>query len=347
MSDNNSQTYKLNKIIAFDYIRVFAAYTVIVLHAVAGPFIGYFNSEEWNIANFYESIVRWNVPIFIMISGALFLNKNKKLSITRLYTKNILRIIIVLLGWSIIYAIPTILKGHNLNYIFGAIIGGPYQFWFLRVLVGLYIAIPIYKIIATNRKIELYFLIIAFIIGILVPSCFSIIKLINPSVYENLSNIYKSLELNIATTYSFYFVLGHYLITYPIKYRKLFYLLGSISFISVFLLTHITSHKIGRPVEIFYSNSCLFTMLEAAAIYIFFINCKLKNNIIVDNLSKCSFSIYIIHIFVMIGFSKLGIQSFSFYPLLSVPIYSILVFTVSFIIATILQKIPIVNKWLM
>ena len=40
-----------------------------------------------------------------MISGALFLRNSKKLDIKKLYSKNILRIVVVFLFWSLVYGI--------------------------------------------------------------------------------------------------------------------------------------------------------------------------------------------------------------------------------------------------
>lgn len=337
-----------NRILAFDYLRIIAAFTVVVLHVSAPIFIESFPSREWNIANFYEALVRWNVPIFIMISGALFLNQDKKIEIRRLYTKNILRIVVVLLFWSVIYAFPKIMKGCNINYLITYIITGPYHFWFLKVLLGLYIAIPIYKHITTNKKIESYFLVIAFITGIFLPSFFSIVGMFNMQVKEMLVNIYKSVGIEIASTFSFYFVIGHYLAAYPIsKYRKLLYLLGCSSVVFCMLLTYYCSHKTGEPVVLFLSNSCLFTMIEAAAIYVFFTSCNFsigKSNTMVDKLSRNSFGIYIMHVFVLGVLYKFSIGG-GIHPMLYIPLLSLLTFVISFILIEMLQKIPFINKW--
>lgn len=344
--NSNTQT---NRIIAFDYLRTVAAFTVVVLHVAAPLFLQSFPTQEWSTANLYEAFVRWNVPVFIMISGALFLKKDKKLDLRKLYTKNILRIIVVLLFWSIVYAIPGILNGNNINYFIAAIIQGPVHFWFLKVLIGLYIAIPIYKLFATNQKTELYFLIIAFITGVLLPSCFSVIGMFNMQIKETLVNIYNGFDIKVASTYSFYFVIGHYLVTYPIiKYRKLLYLSGGISIVSFILLTYYCSYAVGKPIEIFMANSCLFTMLEAVAIYTFFTSCDFKvdkSNILVDKLSRNSFGIYIIHILVIHFLNKYFLELVFNYPMLFIPLFSLLVFVVSFFIIEILHKIPFINKW--
>lgn len=82
-----------NKIIAFDGLRILAAFAVVVLHTAAPLFLNSYSSSDWAVVNMYESLVRWSVPVFFMISGALFLNKGKEVNIGRLYGKNIFRIL--------------------------------------------------------------------------------------------------------------------------------------------------------------------------------------------------------------------------------------------------------------
>lgn len=62
-------------------------------------------STEWVIANSYNAVFRFGVPIFVMISGALFLDNGYKLNLKRLYTRNILRLVILYIVWSCIYGL--------------------------------------------------------------------------------------------------------------------------------------------------------------------------------------------------------------------------------------------------
>ena len=57
-----------------DYLRVFASVAIILLHVTAQN-IRYVElaGTEWNIYNICNSASRWAVPVFVMISGALFL----------------------------------------------------------------------------------------------------------------------------------------------------------------------------------------------------------------------------------------------------------------------------------
>ena len=57
-----------------DYLRVAATFAVVVLHVAASKWSAAdVNGATWKAFNFYNSAVRWGVPIFIMISGSLFL----------------------------------------------------------------------------------------------------------------------------------------------------------------------------------------------------------------------------------------------------------------------------------
>ena len=90
------------RIIYLDYLRAIATVSVIILHVAATGWLSYdITSIEWNAINIYDSIVRWTVPVFLMISGALFLKKD--VSIKDLYIKYIPKMATVYMFWSAFY----------------------------------------------------------------------------------------------------------------------------------------------------------------------------------------------------------------------------------------------------
>lgn len=95
---------KRNRMVYLDTLRVAAACAVMVLHISAQNWYSVdVNGYDWAIFNFYDSIVRWAVPVFVMISGALFLNREIK--ICDLYRKYSARLVVAYFSWSTIYAI--------------------------------------------------------------------------------------------------------------------------------------------------------------------------------------------------------------------------------------------------
>ncbi|OWV15443.1 hypothetical protein B7991_14560 [Fibrobacter sp. UWB3] len=67
-------------------------------------------SFTWQVVNFYECMVRWAVPVFVMVSGMFFLNPQKEITLSKLYRKNIFRIVMALITWGLFYRSLSISK---------------------------------------------------------------------------------------------------------------------------------------------------------------------------------------------------------------------------------------------
>lgn len=280
IEDSKNQRHR--RIIAFDVMRIISIFAVIMLHFSSQRFSLSFPSTEWEIRNIYDSMVRWGVPVFVMISGALFLDSKKNLNIKRLYTKNILRIICAFLFWSTIYLVYDHLAMHQHNVTPGKVIScvvkGPFHLWFLKMLLGLYIMAPILKIIANNKKIEEYFLLLSLITVFILPWFFKLLGFLNVNVYNLINAFYEKMDIKIALGFTGFYMLGHYLKnkTFNPIIRKTIYFLGLISWICVIILTHFKSIHSNYADTFFYNDLSIFTLVEATAIFIF-INHRFKN----------------------------------------------------------------------
>ncbi len=94
--------YKRNY--AYDYLRILASFGVIILHLAAQMYHAInIYSSEWQTLNFYDSIVRWTVPVFVMISGSLFLSKD--VPIKKIYLHYIPRLAAAYIFWSMVYSV--------------------------------------------------------------------------------------------------------------------------------------------------------------------------------------------------------------------------------------------------
>ena len=76
-------------ILYFDLLRILATFAVIFLHVSACGFGRDYLSCNWIVSVVYDGMVRWCVPIFVMLSGALFLDMKKKITLESLIKKRI------------------------------------------------------------------------------------------------------------------------------------------------------------------------------------------------------------------------------------------------------------------
>src|ERR1700743_565095 len=141
-----------------DSLRAIAVIAVIGVHVVAPALSAKTNLQNtsttgWWIANVYDSLFRFCVPIFVMITGALLLPQD--IGLKAFLKKRLNRILLPFIFWSLIYmAFNMALKIRDEGYsnaivYFGSwvstqIIQGPsIHLWYVYMIIGLYLFIPI------------------------------------------------------------------------------------------------------------------------------------------------------------------------------------------------------------
>ena len=94
------------RVLYYDALRIFAAFFVILIHVTAEQYSTDHSALSWYINWGYNRFSRWAVPVFCMVTGALMLHR--ELKITTVYKKNILHIASLLLFWGLYYwLVPT------------------------------------------------------------------------------------------------------------------------------------------------------------------------------------------------------------------------------------------------
>lgn len=337
------------RILAFDVMRVVAAFAVVWQHIGGQGWPDSFPSSEWEARNVIVSFAQWSVPVFFMISGALFLSPDKPLDIKRLYSKNILRIIYAFLFWSAIYVIYSE-RLDNFKIAFLSVLKGPAPFWFLKSMIGIYIFVPVLKSIAGNRHVFRYFVIVAVILTFVVSQLLDHIGVFNAQrmiLLNEYLNTFGIKSLGVVT----YFILGYYLFSYSFRKRMRYtiYILGFLSFFLSAIGTHYFSHKMGCPFNLFYDDMHPFTFIEAVAIFLFIKNhadrCpqSIRRYLIV--VSNCSLGIYLVHPLIMIVLNdQFAFNSSTWNPHYFSPIFAIIVFIISFVIVRVVSFIPGLRK---
>lgn len=333
-----------------DFLRVIATFSVIVLH-VSAPIVNKFEILDfsiWLTGNFYDSLVRFCVPIFFMISGTLFLSRD--IDVKAFLSKRFSRIIPPLLFWSMIYISysffirivennETFTFIETLKIIVSLLLSGSsYHLWFVYTICGLYLFIPIIQMwIKFAKEKEILF----FLILWLVANLFQIKELVYYLPQIDLINF---------TGYLGYFVLGYYLVNNNFKKMdslRLNIMLTIFGTLITFILTSIISWNAEKFIGAFYGYLMPNVVITAIGIFQIARKIKIRNAFLknlISRISNNSFAIYFIHVLILKIFQQFNITGVTILPIVGIPVISILVFILSYYIILVLRKVPILNK---
>ena len=353
---------KEKRVTYFDYLRVFAVISVVVLH-VACEHWGTLDARsiQWQTLNFYDSIVRWGVPVFLMISGALFLDR--KPGIKPLYSKYIPRMTVAYCIWSAFYTIALPLATRStdpeaplsLLRVITGIIRGHFHLWFIPMIIGIYMCLPLLQQITAQQQLKRYFLLLSFLFAFVIPQCITLTHdfIGGPlsSAVSAFSGFLSNMNMQLVLGYSFYFVLGHELHHLELTrgQRRSIYALGFCGFASTVLLDAVIAWRTQTPCQTYYGNFTVNVAFEAIFVFIL---CKYMSfphptlNRFFSLLSQYCFGAYLIHIFFRDGLAVAGLDTLTFAPVISVPVKTALVVLLSFSLSFILNKIPVLNRWM-
>ena len=136
----------------FDYIRALAVLLIVLIHITAPALImdDSILISGWEASLIMNALARPGVPLFFMLSGALFLNPNKEIS-TPYIRKKIIRIVVAFVVFSFLYNTLWFLGRYRLNFTFNDVvyqfvpgfINGWFHLWYLQALFVLYLLTPL------------------------------------------------------------------------------------------------------------------------------------------------------------------------------------------------------------
>ncbi len=213
--ENTTTTVSASKMLYWpDRLRNLATVLVITIH-VAAPVAHGFpdqNTWWWWYGNFWNSLARAGVPLFVMLSGFLLLGKDYDLG--DFLKRRFSRVVMPALFWMAVYSIynhirlgtPATFKDALLGIVTGPV---HVHLWFIYLIIGLYLIYPILRPwvrTATERDFLYFFALCAFCTwGMKIAWTF----------YGVGNGIYFELFTNNCG----YFVLGYYLGTRSLKFE--------------------------------------------------------------------------------------------------------------------------------
>lgn len=330
----------------FDVLRVIATIGVIFIHVASNlvsPF-GRISQFNWWVGNIFDSSVRFCVPIFVMLSGALLIPKNFR---TNEFLKSrMIRVILPFIFFSVIYTLyliilkyvhgETIMLNGIITFFFDSLrLGSSFHLWYIYMILGIYLFIPVigkWARVCEENEIR-YFLIIWFISILISLPIFSRFRI--------------SIDLSYFSGYIGYLILGYYLSIREYKdnksVKKIALLLISIGILSTAFGTYYLSASINKFSHVFYEYLSPNVLLLAVGVFLFIKNMEIENKTflrIIVLISRHCYGIYLIHIMVLNFMNKIGLNCDFINPILATPLTVIICLLISFIIISILNKIP-------
>ncbi|MDL2301453.1 acyltransferase family protein [Lachnospiraceae bacterium OttesenSCG-928-D06] len=339
----------------FDLLRIVACFSVVMLHSAAQFWYDLpIRESEWLIANAYDAVFRFGVPIFVMLSGALFLDTKKERSIKYLYTHNIFRLLCIYIVWSCIYGLLDVrylsIKEVGVKFVIKEMIFGRYHLWFLPMLIGLYALLPILKtwIAHTDKKGIQYFLGLFLVIQIGGETLRSLI----PS--DMFALIADRSKIDLICGYAGYFVLGYYLVFIGMKreMHKWIYIGAFFSAVLNIVLSTKVSWRLGEANASVYDSYSLFTFFIVLGVFLFFkekvgnYSFSERGISIIKEISQSTLGIYLLHVGVLEVLQAYGLHSKSIFILFGVPLLSIGCFLLCFLLTFFLRRIPVVGRYI-
>ena len=288
------------RILYLDWLRVVAAVAVVLVHAAVAD-TGELSANNFLAVSFWRSLAGFAVPIFVMISGAMMLDPERKVSVKKCWQK-IGKLAIVWVVWCVIYAGLTYFqKGKDAAV--HDLIFGHYHMWYLPMAAGLYALTPMLRKVAESGKV-LRYAVILFVAAV------------------TLNLVLPDFALSMMVGYAGYYLLGYYLKSTEFKGRWI-YVLGAIMPILITAITVAVTEATG---EVYLGLRSDFTPMMLILSVAVFLGAKKifsdsgkeswakKKNLakVVTEMASCSLGVYLIHIIILVGLARVGLNNLSF-----------------------------------
>ena len=333
-------------------LRIVALFAVIVLHASAILLAQYGKVplQDWFAADVYNALVRFAVPVFVMITGALLLHRDYDLG--DFFRKRLGKIIAPFLFWSLVYIwyswhideisfdkdIWTNIKQvlHLLK------TGSSYHLWYVYMLIGLYLVIPVLsRFVKAATEKELRYFILMWLLIMLVTQPY--LSYLNPAVDER-----------YFTGYIGYLVLGHYLAYHDFKAGITQRNMVVLFVLMVIIITTGTwcMYQINSPYGTFFYEPLnpFIVLLSSSAFLAARFGRPVLSPLIIrirDFAGGFNYGIYLAHALLLYLLDDFLNVSYKLYnPFISIPVTALLCFGLTLLLVWLISKIPVAGRWI-
>ena len=321
-----------NKRIAYyDLLNVISCFGVVCLHS-NGYVHSFVKDSWWWVRVLVEVLFYYAVPVFFMLSGATLMTYRERYSTAKFIQKRFLKVVIPYLFWGCFFIGVHVLidsSGISLGEIIMSLTTGKIvytNYWFFIPLFLLYIFIPFLSLMVVRLNFKQITCLIAVIF---------IFQSLLPTIYS-----FLGLEFKVSMPLGGYFIyalVGYYMAVYDIeKNNKLCYaifIFAVISMVVRYWLLYFSDEK--EPMLFTYFG--LYAFFPASAVFLLFKRVSISNNKVQSffiYLAKRSYGVFLIHTFLIKLLSNVVNKENPCF----LPLSALLVYSVSLIIVSILQK---------
>lgn len=328
-----------------DILRVSAALAVVLYHvlAAAGNVDPMVSEQALRLTTSLSVMLLWHVPVFLMITGYLWLSDDKECTYARVWP-GIRRFVIVLFTVGLAYAVlgrlfetRTVSAELFLGALKDVFTGNLWDhMWYVYAVIGVYLVLPVIKpFFKTASMGSLWILTgLTFVFSILLRDI------------ENSFGYHFPISFPVANPAypAFYICAGGLLsrLTLPRRTPVFAGVIFCLSCTCAFLLEYFV------PAYKNWTNIC--SCISAISL---FVTVKVLGETVRDRkwlrcISVCTFGIYLLHQL----FINVMIKLLHFYPLRQLPVLSVLgswigVVALAFGVTWLLRKIPFVKKYIL
>ncbi|TGD73357.1 hypothetical protein E4634_10005 [Mangrovimicrobium sediminis] len=326
-----------------DNARILAIFAVVVLHTCAITLgANAVGTQAWWVANAFDSLVRWSVPVFVMVSGALLLDPASKDSLRTFYVKRVSKILIPTIVWTVIYLLWTVhraeISGVDVEFSTLArklVFGQPYyHMWYLYMIVSLYIFTPflrkMFAALSSSEKTILILLLFGF------------------AAVNHLAGKDSGIFFNRFLMYLPYFLLGYFIRSEaPAVNGRLMFTVFLILALATALGNYLFQLYGGQGLKFYFPGNLSVTVIPASiCLFLLFTGwskplCPAQSN---RTISTLTFGVYLVHPLVIDGLLHLGFNPASVYPLVTIPLVAAMAFSVSLGISWVFSRIPLLRR---
>lgn len=324
-----------------------------MIHTSAGGLSGQeAGSGPWLSSLFWNALARPAVPLFLMASGALLLPPERELTLRKLYTHNMARLLAALFFWAACYKLVFLALMDSLTpWDLEAAVKNLLLFrheehlYYLHIMLLVYAFLPVTRLLAGhgNRRLLEYTLVLWFLLGILYPT----VRTFWP--FTLLGGVPVQWRMNMAYASIGYTLLGYYLTAVHPRPRRARCLLALLlGFLLTFGGTWAASAAAGRMEEHFLEGMGVGVFLESLGIWGLCGSVSLSERAgrAVTVVSRASFCVFLTHVFFLQYFARHGLRAAAGLTLFTVPLVSALVLLCGLGTYALLSRIPGVRRWL-